>query len=154
MDVQQTIRAVREKEGLTQQQLADKLFVTRQAVSRRERGRTMPDLDTLKKLAQLFGVDARTLLGLDAGAVCQSCGTALRTWDDLGTDAHGAPDLAFCAYCMRQGAFGPETTLEQMVESNLASLDRFNKENGTNYTVDEARAILLEYLGTLKRWRK
>lgn len=154
MRIAQSIRTVRKERGLTRQQVADGLYVTRQAVSRWECGHTMPDVDTLKKLAALLGADVRMLLGLDDSAVCQSCGMTLAAWEDLGTDAKGALDPEYCAHCMRQGAYGPEKTIEEMVESNLRSLDRFNRENGTRYTPDQARAMLLEYLPTLRRWQK
>ena len=47
----ENIRRAREELGITQQTLADKLYVTRQAVSRWENGSRYPDLMTAKKLA-------------------------------------------------------------------------------------------------------
>lgn len=51
------IRKLRRKENMTQQSLADRLNVTRQAVSQWENGNTQPDLDTLAAIAGVFGVD-------------------------------------------------------------------------------------------------
>ena len=45
------IRVLREKQGLTQQELADRLQVTRQTVSNYEIGRSQPDLEMLEQLA-------------------------------------------------------------------------------------------------------
>lgn len=59
----QNLRRVRCQAGLTQQQLADRLHVTRQSVSSWELGRTEPDLQTLTELAEVFGTDAGSLLG-------------------------------------------------------------------------------------------
>jgi hypothetical protein len=44
--------------------------------------------------------------------------------------------------------------MEEMVETNLEYLDHWNKETGNNFTPDEARPILREFLSTLKRWNK
>ena len=43
--------------------------------------------------------------------------------------------------------------MEEMIEHNLQYLDEFNAVGGTNFTPDEARAQLKEYLPTLERWR-
>lgn len=45
-----------------------------------------------------------------------------------------------------------ERTLEEIVESNLKFLDKFNAENGTDYTADDARSMLKLHLAALKRW--
>jgi len=52
----QKLKTLREGKGLSQSQLADALFVTRQAVSKWERGAGMPDLPSLQKIADYFGV--------------------------------------------------------------------------------------------------
>ena len=59
----QNLRRARKAAGLTQQQLADRLHVTRQSVSSWELGRTEPDLQTLAELAEVFETDAGSLLG-------------------------------------------------------------------------------------------
>ena len=51
------IRKLRRKAAMTQQTLAERLNVTRQAVSHWENGNTQPDLDTLAAIADVFGVD-------------------------------------------------------------------------------------------------
>ena len=48
--------------GLTQDQLAEKLFVTRQTVSLWENGKTQPDVQTLERIAAVFQVDLMTVL--------------------------------------------------------------------------------------------
>ena len=52
MTVQNIIRNLREKHGLSQDQLAGRVMVTRQAVSRWETGETQPNTDTLKLLSK------------------------------------------------------------------------------------------------------
>ena len=47
MDTKDIILDLRTKKGLSQEELADKVFVTRQAVSRWENGETIPNIETL-----------------------------------------------------------------------------------------------------------
>ena len=65
MDQQQIgsfIRQCRESGGLTQQQLADKLGVTNKAVSKWERGRSMPDVALFEPLCRELGISLSELL--------------------------------------------------------------------------------------------
>lgn len=55
------LKELRKENNLTQEQLADKLFVTRRTVSRWETGSNMPDLDVLVELADLYDVDIREI---------------------------------------------------------------------------------------------
>ena len=57
-----TIRALREKRGLTQKVLADKLSVSDKAVSKWETGRGLPDLSLLEPLGTALGVSVTELL--------------------------------------------------------------------------------------------
>ena len=63
METKDIIYELRTKKGLSQEELAEKIFVTRQAVSRWETGETIPNIDTLKLLSKLFDVSINTLLG-------------------------------------------------------------------------------------------
>ena len=56
------IKVLRTEKGMNQEQLAEKLQVTRQAVSNWETGKTQPDIETLTQLAQLFGVSTEYLI--------------------------------------------------------------------------------------------
>ncbi len=56
------LRDLRREKGLTQEQLAEKLNVSRRTVSRWETGSSTPDLDVLLQLTDLYGVDLRSLL--------------------------------------------------------------------------------------------
>lgn len=58
--------ALRKASGMTQEQLAEKVFVTRQAVSKWERGESVPDLDILVALSEMYGVTLDELVLGDA----------------------------------------------------------------------------------------
>ena len=66
MGVGPRIREHREKAGLTQAQLAEAVFATRQTGGNWERGGTLPDIHSLRLLADVFGTTVDELLGGDA----------------------------------------------------------------------------------------
>lgn len=63
MDFSQRVKLLREKSGLTQQGLADKMGLTNRAVGAWESGRSRPRLDKMQKLADLFDVSVADLMG-------------------------------------------------------------------------------------------
>ena len=62
MDFNTKLQQLRTKKGLTQEQLAEKVCVSRVAVSKWEAGRGYPNLDSLKMLAKVFDVSIDSLL--------------------------------------------------------------------------------------------
>ncbi|MBQ4501230.1 MAG: helix-turn-helix transcriptional regulator, partial [Spirochaetales bacterium] len=87
MEIRDILKNLREKSGLTQDQLAERVMVTRQAVSRWETGETQPGTDTLKLLSREFGVTINTLLGSPTRLVCQCCGMPLDQDDMVSREA-------------------------------------------------------------------
>lgn len=65
MKFEEKMVQLRKRQGLSQEALADRIGVSRQAVSRWELGATMPDAPNLVKLADLFGVTTDYLLRED-----------------------------------------------------------------------------------------
>lgn len=61
----ENIKALRIKNGLSQEDLAKKLNVVRQTVSKWEKGQSMPDADSLKILAEIFDTDLSSLLDIE-----------------------------------------------------------------------------------------
>ncbi len=61
----ENIARLREEHGLTQKQLAEQLHVVRQTVSKWEKGTSMPDAETLVKLAEIFGTTPNELLDIE-----------------------------------------------------------------------------------------
>lgn len=56
------IKLLRTEKGMNQEQLAEQLHVTRQAVSSWETGKTQPDIETLTRIAEFFGVSVEQLI--------------------------------------------------------------------------------------------
>ena len=104
MDTKNVILELRTKMGLSQDELAEKVFVTRQAVSRWENGETTPNTETLKLLSKLFDVSINTLLGSPRQLICQCCGMPL---DDttLSRETDGTFNEDYCKWCYADGKF-------------------------------------------------
>ena len=104
MNAKDTILKLRTKKGLSQDELAEKVHVTRQAVSRWENGETVPNTETLKRLSALFDVSINTLLGSPRQMVCHCCGMSL---DDSTTskEADGIFNEDYCKWCYHAGEF-------------------------------------------------
>lgn len=77
MDTKQVILELRTQKGMSQDELAEKVFVSRQAVSRWENGETVPNTETLKLLSKVLDVSINTLLGSPRKLICQCCYSSL-----------------------------------------------------------------------------
>ncbi|NBH80871.1 helix-turn-helix domain-containing protein [Clostridiaceae bacterium] len=152
METRNTILKLRKHLNLSQNEFAEKLSVTRQAVSRWENGETVPNIDTLKLIAETFDVSVDFLLGCAIGQ-CQSCGMLLVKSGDKGTESDGRKSEEYCVFCYQHGQFTQDISIEELIERNLQDLDSWNQENGLHLTEQEARAELQKFLPTLKRWR-
>lgn len=104
METNKIILELRTKKGLSQDELAEKMFVTRQAVSRWENGETVPNTETLKLLSKFFDVSINTLLGSPRQLICQCCGMPL---DDSSTskETDGTFNEEYCKWCYSDGKF-------------------------------------------------
>lgn len=61
-DVGKNIKAIRASKGMTQDALAEALFVTRQTISNYENGRSRPDIQMVIKIAEVLGTDANAVI--------------------------------------------------------------------------------------------
>lgn len=85
---------LRKREGLSQQELADKLKMTRSAIGMYETGKREPDLETLEVFADFYNVDMNTLTGRGLSHVLPPNILPLpqmREWPVLGATACGTP---------------------------------------------------------------
>ena len=104
MGTKEIIYTLRTENGLSQDELAEKVFVTRQAVSRWENGETVPNTETLKLLSGLFNVSINTLLGSPRKLVCQCCGMPLED-GIIGRNRDGSLNEDYCKWCYADGTY-------------------------------------------------
>lgn len=71
----ENIKSIRKSKGLSQEELAIKLNVVRQTISKWEKGETIPNTETLKLLSKFFDVSINTLLGSPRQLICQCSST-------------------------------------------------------------------------------
>lgn len=65
MEFNEKLQVLRKQKELTQEQLAEILFVSRTAVSKWESGRGLPSIESLKSIAKVFGITIDELLSAD-----------------------------------------------------------------------------------------
>ena len=65
MEFNEKIQELRKQKGLTQEELAEKLYVSRTAISKWESGRGYPNIESLKAIAKFFSVTVDELLSTD-----------------------------------------------------------------------------------------
>ncbi|MCL2522839.1 MAG: helix-turn-helix domain-containing protein [Erysipelotrichales bacterium] len=154
MDIANKIVEIRKANNITQEELARKLFVTRQAVSRWENGDTMPSIEILQKITGLFKLDTNTSFGVAGTFFCQSCGSHYPTEGFNGSNKNGEASDDYCKYCLVDGSYGkPNETVEEMVEQGLPW--RLKSDNNPDGYPDAetAREEMLMFYKTLKRWQ-
>ena len=148
MAIGEKIQDARRAAGLTQEQLAAKVYVTRQAVSRWETGESEPGIDMRKLLASVLGVPVTQLLDLPEGPSCQCCGTPFDVPDmPYGTNADGTENQDYCGWCYQNGEFTSQG-LDEIIERNVPYLVQ-----ATGYSEEEAVSFMGALLPTLKRWK-
>ena len=146
METKDIIFELRNKKGLSQEALAEKILVTRQAVSRWENGETIPNTDTLKLLSREFNVSINTLLGSPRKLICQCCGMPLE--DELiGHDQDGFLNEDYCKWCYADGTY----TYSNMDELTEVCVKHMISED---FTEEQARAYLKQLLPSLDYWKR
>ena len=146
METKNVIYELRTGKGMSQDELAEKLFVTRQAVSRWENGETVPNTETLKLLSRLFDVSINTLLGSPRQLICQCCGMPLEE-ASLSREPDGAINEDYCKWCYTDGKFAYSS-----VEELLAFLVPHMSNDA--WPPEQVRAYLADMLPKLKHWAK
>ena len=106
METRTILKQLRENHHLTQDQMAERLMVTRQAVSRWENGETQPNTDTLRMLSREFNVSINTLLGSPRKLICQCCGMPLED-AIIGRNKDGSLNEDYCQWCFAYRRPGP-----------------------------------------------
>ncbi|MBR5371895.1 MAG: helix-turn-helix domain-containing protein [Oscillospiraceae bacterium] len=146
MDTKNVIQELRTRKGLSQEELANKVFVTRQAVSRWENGETVPNTDTLKLLSELFDVSINTLLGSPQKRICQCCGMPLED-PMISREKDGSMNAHYCKWCYADGEY-MYSDMDDLIEvcvKNMASAE---------HPAEEVRAYLKSMLPQLDYWKR
>ncbi len=141
------LKNLREKNHLTQEQLAEKVMVTRQAVSRWETGETQPGIETLKLLSRVFDVSVNTLLGSPRQLFCQCCGMPLSEDSMISREPDGAFNEDYCKWCYADGTFTYDS-MEKLLDFLTAHIP-----NPDSLPEDDRRIQYAQYLSQLKRWK-
>ena len=146
METKNIIFELRTKNGLSQDDLAEKICVTRQAVSRWETGETIPNTETLKLLSKLFDVSINTLLGSPRKLICQCCGMPL---DDssISKETDGTFNEEYCKWCFTDGKF-VYTSLEELTDFLVEHM------SNENWPPEQARAHFEAQLPMLNYWKQ
>ncbi len=147
METKNIILKLRTQRGLSQDELAEKVMVTRQAVSRWENGETMPNTETLKLLSKEFDVSINTLLGEPRKLICQCCGMSIADDSILGRDKDGSLNEEYCKWCYADGTY---------TYSNMEELLEVCVQNMVNehITEEQARAYMEDLLPQLDYWKR
>lgn len=146
METKEVIFNLRTKTGLSQEELAEKVYVTRQAVSRWENGETIPNTETLKLLSKLFDVSINTLLGSPQRLICQCCGMPLED-SNISREKNGIFNEEYCKWCYSDGEYMYHN-MDDLIEVCVA--DMANEQ----VTSEQARAYMKELLPKLDYWKK
>ena len=146
METKDVILKLRKKMGLSQDELAEKVMVTRQAVSRWENGETVPNTETLKLLSDFFDVTINTLLGSPKQLICQCCGMPLED-ETTSKEPGGNYNEEYCKWCYSDGEF-KYSSKEELIDFCVEHLatEAWPKE--------QVRAHMEAVVPNLRHWNK
>lgn len=146
METKEIIYKLRTKMGLSQDDLAERVYVTRQAVSRWENGETVPNTETLKLLSKLFDVSINTLLGSPRQLICQCCGMPLED-AVISKEADGCYNEEYCKWCYADG----EYTYDNMDDLIDFCAEHMADESRSS---EQVRSYMKEMLPKLNYWKR
>lgn len=145
MNTKDVIFELRTKHGLSQEELAEKVYVTRQAVSRWENGETVPNTETLKLLSKVLDVSINTLLGSPRELICQCCGMPLED-SSVSKETDGTFNEEYCKWCYKDGKFA-YTSLEELTDFLVGHM------SNEQFPPEKVREYLNKMLPTLNHWK-
>ena len=124
-----SIKKLRKEKNMTQKELADKLYVTAQAVSRWENGEVEPSVSTIAEMAKIFNVSGDYILGIEQEpdtqqetassdevinnqevvqtsqqvlALCENCNSPIYNKDDIKRYSDKTGSHILCEHCMQE----------------------------------------------------
>lgn len=148
METKEVLQQLRKKHHLTQEEMAARLLVTRQAVSRWETGETIPNAETLKLISKEFQVSINTLLGMPRRLFCQCCGMPLDDDAILSREKDGTLNEDYCKWCYVDGVF-TYTSMEALIAYCIPLL----QEQFPDAAEQDLRSLMEKQLPQLKYWK-
>lgn len=146
MSTKEILLKLRTQKGFSQDELAEKVFVTRQAVSRWENGDTVPNTETLKLLSNLYNVSINTLLGSPNKLICQCCGMPLED-EIIGRNKDGSMNEDYCKWCYADGTY-TYSNMDDLIEICVKNMAN------ENFSEEQARTYLKIELPKLDYWKR
>lgn len=147
METKNIILQLRTQKGMSQDELAEKIMVTRQALSRWENGETVPNTETLKLLSKEFDVSINTLLGEPRKLICQCCGMPLEDEAILSHNSDGTLNEDYCKWCYADGTY-TYSDMDELID--VCAKHMVNE----NCSEAQARAYMKELLPKLDYWKR
>ena len=140
MELYEKLYELRRASGMSQEELAEKLGVSRQAVSKWESGATQPELSKLIELSKLYNVSVDELLSLEHAKAPQDAVPA--------AEAAPAEKLSFRGFCAqhRKTVFGAAIALAALVAVGVHYNSRINTLSAQ---VDDLRGQLYNVQNSL-----
>lgn len=147
METKNVILKLRTQRGMSQDELAEKIMVTRQAVSRWENGETVPNTETLKLLSKEFDVSINTLLGEPRKLICQCCGMPLEDDSIIGRNNDGTLNEDYCKWCYADGIY-TYSNMDELIDVCVKNMVN------ENFTEAMARSYMRDLLPKLDYWKR
>ena len=145
METKDMILRLRTEKGFSQDDLAAKVYVTRQAVSRWENGETTPSIETLKLLSKLFDVSINTLLGSPRQLICQCCGMPLED-SVISKETDGFFNEEYCKWCYADGEYMYHN-MDDLIEVCAGHMAN------EHFTPEQVRSYMKDMLPKLNYWK-
>lgn len=148
MAMKDTIAQIRTEKGITQEQMAKDLHVTRQAVSRWETGETSPGIDMVKLICVAYSVPLERFFDMPLEYYCQCCSMPIPDPAMHGTEADGSASGSYCKFCYEGGEFtAKDVDMDEFIEAT-AQLEA----DALGVTREEAVSLMATLLPHLERW--
>ena len=145
-----TIAQIRAEKGLTQEQMARDLFVTRQAVSRWETNETSPSIDMVKLICVTYSVPLERFFEMPVEYFCQCCSMPITDAELHGTEADGSASESYCKWCYQQGEFtAKDVDMDEFIEATAQM-----EADARGVSREEAVSLMATLLPHLERWSK
>lgn len=149
MSLGNIIAKIRAEKGLTQEQMARDLFVTRQAVSRWETSETSPGVDMVKLICVTYSIPLERFFEMPLDYYCQCCSMPIPDEALHGTEADGSKSDHYCKWCYQDGDFTAQgVDMDEFIEATAQM-----EADALGISREEAVSLMATLLPHLERWK-